>query len=85
MEEKENIITLIDEEGQEEDFEVIVTLESEGNEYAVLAPAGSGEDVDAYVFKIVYDDDDENDYSLVSIEDDEEYENVVAAYEALID
>ncbi len=83
MEERDDIITLLDEEGKEQDFEVIMTLEVEENEYAVLAPVGSNEEEDAYVFKIVYENDDE--YSLVTIEDDEEYDNVVAAYETLMD
>jgi len=85
MEEKENLITLIDEEGQEEDFEVIVTFETKGNEYAILAEVGSDEDSDAYAFKIVYDNEEKDEYSLISIEDDEEYEDVVAAYETLMD
>lgn len=85
MEEKENLITLIDEEGQEEDFEVIVTFETKGNEYAILAEVGSDEDSDAYAFKIVYDNEKKDEYSLISIEDDEEYEDVVAAYETLMD
>lgn len=82
MEERDDLITLVDENGKEEDFEVIMTLEVEGNEYAILALVDTEED-DAYVFKIIYEDEDE--FSLVSIEDDEEYDNVVAAYETLMD
>lgn len=85
MDEKENIITLIDEEGQEEDFEVIMTFETKGNEYAILAAADSDEESDAYAFKIVYDNDDKDEYTLVSVEDDDEYEDVVVAYETLIE
>lgn len=85
MEERGNIVTLIDEEGQEEDFEVIMTFESKGNEYAILALAGSDEESDAYAFKIVYDNEKKDEYSLISIEDDEEYDDVVVAYETLIE
>ena len=85
MDEKENIITLIDEEGQEEDFEIIMTFESKGNEYVILAPADSDEESEAYAFKIIYDDENKDEYSLISIEDDEEYEDVVVAYETLIE
>ena len=85
MEERENIITLIDEEGQEEEFEVVVTFETRGSEYAILAELDSDEDSDAYAFKIVYDSEDKDEYSLISIEDDDEYEDVVAAYETLMD
>ncbi len=40
MEERDDIITLVDEDGKEQDFEVIMTLEVEENEYAILAPVG---------------------------------------------
>lgn len=33
---EENIITLIDEDGKEVEFEVCLTLEAEGKEYAIL-------------------------------------------------
>lgn len=83
MEEKNNIITLLDEEENEQEFEVIMTLEVKDNEYAILAPITSEDEEDyAYAFKIVYDSKEE--YSLVTIEDDEEYDNVVATYETLI-
>ncbi|MCC5911487.1 MAG: DUF1292 domain-containing protein [Clostridiaceae bacterium] len=81
MEENENIITLVDEEGQEQDFEVIMTMDVEGQEYAILAALDEGEDADAYIFKIIKDGEEE--YTLVAVEDDEEYENVAAAYEAI--
>ena len=71
MEEKIDIITLIDEEGQEEDFEVIMAFELKGNEYAILASTDSEEESDAYAFKIVYDNENKDEYSLVSVEDDE--------------
>ncbi|NLM03700.1 MAG: DUF1292 domain-containing protein [Clostridiales bacterium] len=80
MENNENIITLVDEEGQEQDFEIIMTLDVQEEEYAILHPIDA-EDDDAYAFKIIKDDEE---YTLVSIEDDEEYNNVVAAYEAIV-
>ena len=83
LENNENIITLVDEEGKEEDFEVIMTLDVEGQEYAILLPIDASDDDDAYIFKIIYEG--EEDYMLVAIEDDEEYENVVAAYETIMD
>ncbi len=82
MEDNDNIITLIDEEGEEHDFEVIMTLNLEDKEYTILLPIDAGEDEDAYVFKIVKDSNDE--YLLEAIEDDVEYNNVVDAYEAIL-
>ena len=85
MEEKENIITLIDEEGQQEDFEVIMTFELNDNKYVILTAADSDDDSNAYAFKIVYEGVGKDKYSLVFIEDDEEYKNVATAYNALIE
>lgn len=85
MEERDDLITLVDEQGKEQDFEVIMTLEVEGSEYAILAPVGSTEEEDAYVFKIVYENENDEEFTLVTIEDDAEYDNVVAAYETLMD
>ena len=75
----ENIITLLDEDGQEVQFEVCLTLEAEGKEYAILLPLD--EDV-ALVFRI---DSDENGDILVPLEDEEEYQIVVDVYNTLMD
>ena len=40
---QENIINLIDENGVESQFEIILTLEAEGKEYAILMPVEEGE------------------------------------------
>ena len=79
----ENIITLLDEDGQEVQFEVCLTLEAEGKEYAILLPLDEesyddDEDV-ALVFRI---DSDENGDIL---EDEEEYQIVVDVYNTLMD
>ena len=85
MEEKDNIITLLDENDEEQDFEIIMTLEVEGKEYTVLMPVGEGQDEEAYVFRIESEGAGENEYLLVSIEDDEEYAKVVDAYETILE
>lgn len=76
---EENKITLLDEEGNEMEFEIIMTLDVEGVEYAILAQEDDEES--AVVLRMDYDEDGE--LLLVPIEDDEEYENVVSAYEVL--
>ena len=81
-----NIITLLDEDGQEVQFEVCLTLEAEGKEYAILLPLDEesyddDEDV-ALVFRI---DSDENGDILVPLEDEEEYQIVVDVYNTLMD
>lgn len=71
IQENENLV-LVDEEGNEVEFEFIGSLESEGVEYIVLSPVA--EDIEEVViFKIEKDGEDE---ILVEIEDDEEWEKV---------
>lgn len=76
-----NIISLVDEEGKEQEFEVSATFKIEDDEYAVLFPVG--EEDDAYILKIVYTE--EGEMILINIEDQDEFDNVVAAYEAIVD
>lgn len=76
---EDNKIILLDEEGNEMEFEIILTLDVEGVEYAILAQEGDEES--AVVLRMDYDADGE--LMLMPIEDDEEYENVVSAYEVL--
>ena len=71
---QENIINLIDENGVESQFEIILTLEAEGKEYAILMPVNEEESDEALVFRI---DQDEEGEMLVPLEDDKEYEIVV--------
>lgn len=82
MSKEDNIITLIDDNGEEQDFELMATFEFENNEYAVLFPL-SEEEEGAYVLKIEYEEDGQ--LILVNIDDEEEFDNVVAAYEAIVD
>lgn len=78
----ENIITLIDENGEESLFEIILSLEAKGKDYAILVPLNDEEDDDALIFRI---DKDEKGEILVPIEDDEEYQIVVDVYETLME
>lgn len=85
MEEKDNVITLIDENDEEKDFEIIMTLELEGKEYTILMPLDAEEEEEeAYVFRIENEGAEEDDFVLVAIEDDEEYQKVVDAYESIL-
>ena len=49
---EENIINLIDENGVESQFEIILTLEAEGKEYAILMPLDDEEAEEALIFRI---------------------------------
>ncbi len=79
---QENIISLLDENGVESSFEIILTLEAEGKEYAILAPLSEEESEEALVFRI---DTDEQGEILVPLEDDKEYEIVVDVYNTLME
>jgi uncharacterized protein YrzB (UPF0473 family) len=79
---QENIINLIDENGVESAFEIILTLEAEGKEYAILVPVEEEEADEALIFRIDQDEDGE---ILVPLEDDKEYEIVVDVYNTLME
>ena len=53
---QENIINLIDENGVESQFEIILSLEAEGKEYAILMPVDDEDAEEALVFRIDKDE-----------------------------
>lgn len=73
-------ILLNDEEGNEVEFDVLTKLDIEDKEYVIVAPTGE-EDIDAIALRI--DKDAEGNDILVTIEDDEEFEMISEAYEAI--
>ncbi|WP_352418542.1 DUF1292 domain-containing protein [Proteiniborus sp.] len=84
MSKDDNIISLIDDNGKEQKFEVMATFDIEEDEYAVLFPLTKEESEDgAYILRIEYDEN--GDFVLVNIEDEEELENAVSVYEAIVD
>ena len=79
---QDNIVNLIDEQGNEIQFEIILTLEAEGKEYAILLPVEEEDADEALIFRI---DQDEQGEILVPLEDDKEYEIVVDVYNTLME
>ncbi|NMC26804.1 MAG: DUF1292 domain-containing protein [Syntrophomonadaceae bacterium] len=82
------ILVLVDEDGEEHEFELLAELEIEDQTYRVLipldeAPMVSEEEVEVIILKVVYDDDG-NEF-LADIEDDEEWERVADAWQELAD
>ena len=78
---EENLITLVDDNGNETLYEVLFTFESEdyGKSYILLIPAGSEpeEQVDFLAFSFNPDEDGEaTDAELFDIESDEEWDMV---------
>jgi uncharacterized protein YrzB (UPF0473 family) len=78
---EEEVVTLTDAEGKEREFIIVEEMNVSNERYAILVPA-DGEDEDGVIMKI---GEDENGEYLVDIEDDEEWQKVVAAYEKLAD
>lgn len=75
-------ITLIDEAGEEVEFDVITKLDIEENEYVIVVPSGE-EDLDAIALKI--EKDEEGNDLLVPVEDENEFEMISEAYEAIFE
>ncbi|MBK5239924.1 DUF1292 domain-containing protein [Clostridium sp.] len=73
-------IMLNDEEGNEIEFDVITKLDIEDKEYVIVAPTGE-EDIDAVALRV--DKDAEGNDILVTVEDDEEFEMISQAYDAV--
>lgn len=73
-EERDNIVVLIDENGEEVEFEHMDTIEMNGNEYVVLLPVdeedNEGEADEVVILKIEHGEDGED--SFISVEDEEE-------------
>ena len=78
----EDVITLIDENGEEKDFTVIDILELDGSEYAILLPVDDEDTDEAIILKFAQDN--EGNEILVDIDDDEEWEKVADTWEEMM-
>ena len=70
-------ISLVDDQGQEHEFDLVDVIEVAQQRYAILQPAG--EEADAVIFRM------EDDETLTAVEDDEEFARVAAALEDMED
>jgi len=79
-EERDDIIILIDEDGEEEEFEYIDSIEMNGKEYVILSPVSEDEDElydiddEVVILKVEMNEDGEESY--VTIEDENELDAV---------
>lgn len=78
--EENKIITMVDEDGEKVEFELVELIELNEKKYALLAPVGDEED--AYVYKIE-EVDGKKEY--IAVEDEEEFEKVLEEYESTFD
>lgn len=70
-------VTLTDEEGVERDFDIIGTLEMDGNDYFALV-AVEGPDDEYIILKSVVENGEE---VLVTVDDDDEFDRVADAFD----
>ncbi len=87
FEEEFPVLVLVDDEGQEHEFELLAELEIEDQSYRVLVPLDvdeeEEEEVEVIILKVVFDE--EGNEFLADIEDDEEWEKVADAWQELVD
>ncbi|MGH2453847.1 MAG: DUF1292 domain-containing protein [bacterium] len=70
-------ISLVDDQGQEHEFDLVDVIEVAQQRYAILQPAGG--ETDAVIFRM------EDDETLAAVDDDEEFARVAAALEDMED
>ena len=75
---EDDVITLLDEDGVEHEFNIVDVLEVGEKRYAILQPLGGDEESDAVIFRMEGD-------TLITIEDDAEFDQVRRAFEATED
>jgi uncharacterized protein YrzB (UPF0473 family) len=76
-EERDDLVVLVDENGDEVEFEHVDTIEMNENEYVVLIPFSADEEQEAdevVILKIEHGEEGED--SFVSVEDEEELNQV---------
>jgi uncharacterized protein YrzB (UPF0473 family) len=74
------IISMMDEDGEKVDFELVEIIELDENKYALLAPIGEEEDAFVYKIEMV-----EGKEQYIAVEDEEEFERVLEEYESTFD
>ncbi|MCI5898458.1 MAG: DUF1292 domain-containing protein [Firmicutes bacterium] len=77
--EEADFITLEFDDGQDVECEIMGVFDFEGKEYIALLPDDGTDDVYIYGYKEVGEDE----FELIDIEDDEEFERVVNEFESL--
>ena len=78
--EEADFITLEFDDGAEIECEIMGVFDYEGKEYIALIPNDGSDDVYIYGYKEVGEDE----FELVDIEDDAEFEGAVAEFEAIM-
>ncbi len=80
-EEEAEFITLEFDDGTEVEAEIMGIFDVDGKEYIALIPDDDSDDVYLYGYKEV----DDEEFELIDIEDDDEFNKVVKVFEELTD
>lgn len=80
MSDAANFITLEYDDGVEMECEILGVFDADGKEYIALYPQDGSEDVYIYGYKEVGDDE----FELIDIVDDAEFERAVAVFDELM-
>ena len=80
-EEEPDYLTLEFDNGEELECEIMGVFDFEGKEYIALLPEDGSDDVYIYGYKEIGDDE----FELIDIEDDEEFNRVVAEFDKIVD
>lgn len=83
FEETTDQITLTLEDNSELTCDVIATFPVDGKNYIALLPVGANPDADIYLYRYVEKGND--DFDLIDIEDDDEFDAVSDAFDELLD
>ena len=81
MEEEVDIITLEFDEGEEVECEIMGVFDFNGKEYIALIPDDGTDDVYIYGYKEVGEDE----FEIVDIDDDAEFEAVASEFDKIMD
>ena len=77
-----DFITIVDEDGQEYELEVLSTLEYDGNTYMAVIPAGEGAEEFQLEVSILKSEEEDDEPILCAIEDEQELQ---AVYDLIMD
>jgi uncharacterized protein YrzB (UPF0473 family) len=85
--ERDDIVVLVDENGDEVEFEHIDSFEMNDNEYVILAPLNEeideDEEEEVIILRVEHNEDGEDSY--VTIEDDDELDEVFSEFQSRMD
>ncbi len=76
-----DVFTLTDENGVESDFELLLSLEIEGETYYALIPANEEDDDEGGEYVILKLATEDGEEMLVTIDDDEEFDKISAIFD----